>query len=250
MDWKGFTSIDGWVKWNQFSGAKKFWLSCLFIMLLPIAFIVYLARRANAFSEERKRQMPELPYRKGRPALAMVIGFFVFIFALAANAAPAPDTTTTTTVAPTPTQQVTHAAPTAKPKVTPTPKPTTTPTPTPEPTKAPVQQQPVQQAPVQQQAPPPAQLFVTITSAYATDYSSGSVSVHTLPGAALTISVQYCTGSYATTSKLQGTRYADSSGDYTWMWEPETKCKGAATAYVNASLNGQSASNSTTFTVS
>ncbi|HEX3643251.1 MAG TPA: hypothetical protein VHV10_18355, partial [Ktedonobacteraceae bacterium] len=48
MDWKGFTSLDGWIKWSQFSGQKKFWLSCLFIMLVPIAFVVYLIRRVNA----------------------------------------------------------------------------------------------------------------------------------------------------------------------------------------------------------
>lgn len=139
--------------------------------------------------------------------------------------------------------------------VTATPVPTLTPisTPTPEPISAPAstpgQQQSVSPSD-QSQQPASTPLFVTITNAYATDYGPGSVSVHTLPGAALTISVQYCTGSYATTSKLQGTRYADSTGNYTWLWEPETKCKGAATAYVNASLNGQSASTSTAFTVS
>ncbi len=125
---------------------------------------------------------------------------------------------------------------------TPEPTDTPTPTPTPEPTQPPVQQ------PIQQQ--PAAQLFVTITSAYATDYSSGSVSVHTLPGAALTISVTYCSGRSATSGSLQGTKYADSAGNYTWTWEPETKCKGTATAYVSASLNGQSASDSKDFTVS
>ena len=118
---------------------------------------------------------------------------------------------------------------------------TLTPTPTPEPTQSPVQQS------VQQ---PAAQLFVTITSAYATDSSSDSVSVHTLPGAALTISVTYCSGRSATSESLQGTKYADSAGNYTWTWEPETKCKGTATAYVSASLNGQSANDSKDFTVS
>ena len=154
------------------------------------------------------------------------------------------------------TQQVAHAAPTKmptqKPTATPTPSPTPTPTPSPTPTPEPVQQQ----APVQQpsgggqSAPPPAQLFVSFTGESAVDNSSSSVSVHTLAGAALTISVKYCSGSYATSSSLKGTEYADSAGNYTWTWTPDTKCKGTATAYVSASLNGQSASNSANFTVS
>lgn len=125
------------------------------------------------------------------------------------------------------------------PMPTPTPEQAFTPVPTPEP-----------QQPSQPQQPASTPLFVAITNAFATDYGPGSVSVHTLPGAALAIKVQYCTGSYATTSKLQGTRYADETGNYTWLWEPETKCKGPATAYVSASLNGQSANTSTNFTVS
>jgi hypothetical protein len=165
MDWRGFVSLDGWIKWKQFSGKKKFWLSCLFIFTLPIAFVVYLVRRVNAFSEARKRKMPELPYRKGRPVLAMVIGFFVFIFVLAGSSGNASgEGATIMTIAPTPTQQVAHTAPTQKPAMKPTPtltpSPTPTPistptpsptlTPTPEPTQPPVQQsqqQPAQQAP-------------------------------------------------------------------------------------------------------
>lgn len=137
-------------------------------------------------------------------------------------------------------------------QITATPTPTLMPTPTPEQAFTPVPTPELQQSAQQPSQPQsaPASLFVTITNAFATDYGPGSVSVHTLPNAALTISVKYCTGSYATTSKLEGTRYADSDGNYTWLWEPETKCKGPATAYVNASLNGQSANTSTNFTVS
>jgi hypothetical protein len=160
------------------------------------------------------------------------------------------------------TLQITPTA-TLSPTSTPTPKPELTKAPMqqsvqqqPVPTKAPmqqsVQQQPVPtKAPAQQPAPPaPAKLFVSFTSATAVDNSSGSVSVNTLPSAALTISVKYCSGSYADSSSLKGTKYADSSGNYTWSWIPDTKCKGTATAYVTASLNGQSASGSKDFTVS
>src|SRR5882762_1219319 len=131
---------------------------------------------------------------------------------------------------------------------TPSPMPTKVVTPSPmPPTPVPVQSQPTQQPTA---APAPAQLFVSFTGASAVDNSSGSVSVHTLPGAALTISVKYCTGYYATSGSLKGTQYADGNGDYTWNWTPQTKCRGTATAYVTASLNGQSASNSTSFDVS
>jgi hypothetical protein len=163
------------------------------------------------------------------------------------------NSTKQTATAPVSSPIATQAQPTQEPTATatPSPTPTPTPTPTPEPTQPPVQQsQPVQQSKTQQPAPPPAQLFVNFTGASAVDNSYGSVSVHTLPSAALTISVKYCSGSYATSKSLQGTEYADSSGNYTWNWTPNTKCKGTATAYVTASLNGQSASNSTDFTVS
>src|SRR6266487_1963890 len=133
------------------------------------------------------------------------------------------------------------------------PAPTPTPIPTQKPQKVVISvptriPSPTPHAP-QPTATPMKSLFVTFTSAYATDYVSGSVSVHTLPGAALTITVSYCSGYNATSKSLQGTSYADGNGDYTWTWEPETKCRGAATASVIASLNGQSVSNADSFTV-
>src|SRR5437870_1251146 len=79
-------------------------------------------------------------------------------------------------------------------------------------------------------------LSLTFTCAQAVDYQSGSVCVHTLAGAALTIKVKYCSGYYATSSSLKGTHYANSSGNYTWHWIPQTSCHGPATAAVTASL--------------
>ena len=127
----------------------------------------------------------------------------------------------------------TMPTPTARPKATPTASPTPKPTPRPKP-------KPTQ---------PPPTLTLTFTCASAVDYSSGQVCVHTEPGAALTITVRYCSGYKATSDSLQGTVYANSAGNYEWTWEPETECRGAATAYVTASWNGQSASNSDGFTV-
>lgn len=142
-----------------------------------------------------------------------------------------------TQLVPTPTHQVLILA--TEQVKTPTPKPTATPEPTPTPTPEPVQQQ------------APQQLTVTFTGESATVGDASSyVAVHTLPGAALTISVKYCSGHYADSSELKGTQYADASGDNIWTWKPATTCHGLAWAYVTASLNGQSASNSTSFTVS
>jgi hypothetical protein len=112
----------------------------------------------------------------------------------------------------------------------------------PEPTQPPAQQQPAQQ--------PAQQLFVTFTGESATIGDANSyIAVHTLPGTALTISVKYCSGHYATSKELKGTQYADASGDNIWSWDPSTTCRGTAWAYVTASLNGQSVNNSTSFTV-
>lgn len=137
-----------------------------------------------------------------------------------------------------PTALVATQAPTATPSPMPSPTPAPTLTPLPKPTQAPVQQ------------PAPAQLSVTFTGESAADGDATSyVAVHTLPRAALTISVKYCSGRYATSDSLKGTQYADAAGDSIWTWDPDTTCHGMATAYVTASLNGQTASNSVSFTV-
>jgi len=178
MDWKGFISLDGWIKWNQFSGKKKFWLSCLFIILVPIAFVVYLVRRVNAFLLLRKQKKPVLPYRKRRPALAIATGFFVFIIVLAGSSGNA---SSGGAPAPAPTQ---HAAPiqkpTPKPIATPTPIPSPKPTPTPTavPTQPPVQQQPTQQPapppPVQQPPPPPPPVTGVNGNPWGYDFNPGN----------------------------------------------------------------------------
>ncbi len=122
-----------------------------------------------------------------------------------------------------PTAQLTQAATTAP---TPTIVPTKKPAPTP--TAKPIQ---------------PTQLAITFTLV-----DSGDVAIHTLPGAALTIKVLYCSGNYATSQSLQGTVKADIAGDYIWNWNVETSCHGRATAYVTASLNGKTVSGQANFT--
>lgn len=94
-------------------------------------------------------------------------------------------------------------------------------------------------------------LTLQFTCAQAIDYQtdSGTVCVHTQSGAALTITVTYCSGYRAVSSSLQGTVYADASGNYMWTWTPETTCLGPAVAHVTATLAKHKASKSDVFTV-
>lgn len=150
--------------------------------------------------------------------------------------------TTTAGLAPTATSghiaQVTTAATATHAR----PQPTTTAIPTTPPTSGPRQ-------------PPPApttsnrQLFLQFTGASAAVGRNSFISVQTLPGAQLTITVVYCNGNQATSKSLQGTFTADDNGDYTWSWRPATTCHGPATATVTASLNGQNATQKEQFTV-
>jgi membrane-bound lytic murein transglycosylase len=85
-------------------------------------------------------------------------------------------------------------------------------------------------------------LFASISST--STQNSTSINVHTLPGAAITIELTYCGQS------SKETKYADSTGEYTFNWTPDTKCGGMATARVTASSNGQYSTSSTSFSVS
>jgi hypothetical protein len=108
----------------------------------------------------------------------------------------------------------TSAPPTA------TPRPTATLSPTPKPTATPLP------------------LTVAITCASAVDYHYGKVCAHTHPGAKLYITVTYCSGNPATSPSLQGVFIANSHGDYTWHWTPQTTCRGQAHAAVSAAWDG------------
>lgn len=76
---------------------------------------------------------------------------------------------------------------------------------------------------------------------------TGQVCVHTLPQAGLSLTVRYCDGSSA--KGLHGGVTADGSGNYTWTWYVRTTCLGPATATVTATANGQSLTESDTFTI-
>ncbi len=251
-DWKGFTSLKGWIHWKQMDNNKRAGMGCLFVFFFPIMAAIYLVRACLAVFRSQPVGQLLAPTNTRRASIAIAIGTIVTLLSFV-SATATPSTSTESAVIPvTPTTIVqTKIVP---PTTAPT-QPVATPTPisTQKPTKVAVSaptRVPSPTAPVPRPTPGQAKaLFVTFTNAYATDYASGLVSVHTLPGVALTITVNYCTGHDATSRSLQGTSYADGNGDHTWTWEPETKCRGAATASVTASLNGQSVSNTDEFTV-
>ena len=114
---------------------------------------------------------------------------------------------------------------------------------------------PVTPTPVPTQAP---QLTVTfgcktgVKEGFSADQSHAFACVRTLPGAALTIAVSYCTGQSDQSSSLKGTFTADSTGYYEWDWKPQAPCQNGPAYWsgkvtVTARLNGQTASGESVF---
>jgi len=84
------------------------------------------------------------------------------------------------------------------------------------------------------------------------------VCVRTLPGASLTITVTYCTGSVDQSTALKGTFIADKAGYFEWRWTPKATCQGnppgatgfwKGTAEVTATLGGQHLTSNVAFMV-
>jgi len=80
-------------------------------------------------------------------------------------------------------------------------------------------------------------------------HQTGTVSVHTVAGATVSVSVTYASGYPATSASLQGTQTTNGSGNYTWHWTIETGTPGTATACVYASKGQQTGSACTDWTV-
>ncbi len=47
IDWRGFKTLDGLVKWRQMSAAKKFWMFCAYIVFFLIMSGIYLGRKKH-----------------------------------------------------------------------------------------------------------------------------------------------------------------------------------------------------------
>ncbi len=103
--------------------------------------------------------------------------------------------------------------------------------------------------PVQAAASASPRLSVQFTCAQAVDLRSGRICVHTQPHAALAIKIRYCTNYYAVSRSLKGTQIADIRGNYTWTWVPNTKCRGAAIAYVTETYSRRTLNAWTRFVV-
>lgn len=98
-------------------------------------------------------------------------------------------------------------------------------------------------------ASPAAPFAITFTCASGTVKRTGKVCVHTEANAVLKLTVRYCDGSYAGGRDIHGSVTADAKGDHTWQFDVHTRCAGKATATVTATVGGQTATESTTFTI-
>lgn len=147
IDWHGFTTLHGWIKWKQALGKKRFWLWCLYLFLFEIVLIIYLIRTALLFFAPPAQAMgmrivaPSL--KSPRVSLGLIVGTAIALMGIAvAIAAP----TTTDTAAPPMTKNamITQTSAPATPQSTtsplpPTPPPKPAPTPTPLPRVQPTQ---------------------------------------------------------------------------------------------------------------
>lgn len=209
----------------------------LFVLLLTLAFTACASAFDGSSGAPQSNQPTALAVSPTSTATSAVA-----VAPSPAATATFPPAPTAPSVAPEPTL-VARVYPTPVPPPTAIPAPTATPRPDPTPRPAPPPPHPT--------PPPPQSIHLTLTfcGASATDHVSGSVCVHTVPGAGLTIVVRYCTGHIAVSRSLKGMSQADSGGNHTWSWTPDTKCKGQATATVVASLHGQQTAQSVNFIV-
>ena len=105
----------------------------------------------------------------------------------------------------------------------------------------------VSTSPVQAKTP---HITLSVTSVSAVDHHASHVSVKTLAQAALTITVLYlCSNHIATSKSLKGTAHADTQGRYTWVWTPDSKCRGNARATILAKEYGQAVAVQRVFSV-
>lgn len=222
IDWHGLTSLNGRITWARLSRGRKFWWAFALLLLVEFILAIYFffaAKDHLAATHQTVGQVFQTAwqryltaFRRSRLTIASITAATLIVFVgmsslgLAGGNPPNLNgaTATTTSGQLVVNSNQTRAQPTKAPSATATPKPT--PKPTPRPTPRPTT------------PPPPATLSITFTCASAVDYSYGQVCIHTEPGAALEITVTYCTGYPATSESLKGTEYANGSGNFTWSW--------------------------------
>lgn len=251
LDWRGTVSLQGLIHWRRCKFGKRILIGFLCFVVFPFLLTVYFVRTFRLYQRTPRASVQgTAPTRSKRSAVGLIVGSIVTLFALIfvsaggmTNAQQTVQTTSSSSVGTSPSPTTTTIVKTSQARATTgvaTAIPTTVPSRVSQPTQVPTQ--PIQPTPVPS-------LSLVFTGANAVDYSQGIVGIHTLPGAALTITVTYCSGHEAVSNSLRGTSYADGGGNHTWTWIPETKCRGTATADVIASDNGQSIEQADNFTV-
>jgi hypothetical protein len=152
MDWQGFTTLQGWIHWQQFSGKKRALLFCLYLFCFEVMLVIYFARTALRFFSPSQQGLTGPGYQPPKTrkvAIGFIAGACIASLGLCTTVAAQPSTgapsvaqhTVTATVVPThqstPSHRQPTVAPTPKPRPTPTPVPTPAPTQPPAPTQAP-----------------------------------------------------------------------------------------------------------------
>lgn len=176
MDWKGYTTLNGLITWQQ-RGVKKALIVCALTFLFMITIGIYLVR---AYLQSRRALTGQTyrPIKARRNTVAMIVGIVVCLFSLlsfSVNAsASATAATAHTTQAAHPTiaakQVVKKAIPTQKSFPTPTPIPPT-PTPVP-PTPTPIPPTPTLVPPT----PTPVQAVTGVGgNPYGYDFNAGTL---------------------------------------------------------------------------
>ena len=151
MDWCGFFTVNGWVRWQNKSRTKRILIGLLFLMVWPLLPGVYLVR---AFLAHR-RSLNQIPSGPGyisstlrRPRLGIIVGAVVTLCTLCISTVgsasatgsgststlssiKSPTVTTMRPVSPTKKAAQVIVKPTAIPTKAPTPTPTIAPTPIP-----------------------------------------------------------------------------------------------------------------------
>lgn len=96
---------------------------------------------------------------------------------------------------------------------------------------------------------PPTPLTLSFTCASGVVGGNAQLCVHTLPNAALGLTVRYCDGTYAKGKEFHGITNADGNGNYTWRWSVTSTCVGDAIATVTANTAGQTVTQHTTLPI-
>lgn len=90
MDWKGFVSLEGLIKWRQMEDKKRIGMGCLFFFFFPIFFFIYLIRAGlNVFQLEgpvfsKAWDAPRLIKRRAK--IGLIAGTAIAVISLAFSA--------------------------------------------------------------------------------------------------------------------------------------------------------------------